>query len=154
MSLNPWVAGAAALVVSLSLWHADHSALVRDSALASLSDLEATNSALVGHYNRVNTELYNRNELVRQLAAISSGTQQLRDALKGQGDQINRSLLELKRNDKAVADYLALPVPVGLGVRYARSATTDPLAWRDAPAAAGVHPDAVPAPGAPGGGTD
>lgn len=154
MSLNPWVAGAAALVVSLSLWHADHSALVRDSALASLKESEDTNTALVSHYNRVNTELYNRSELIKQLGAISSGTQQLRDALKGQGDQINRSLMELKRNDKAVADYLALPVPAGLGMRYARPATTDPLAWRAAPAAAGVQPDPVPTASAPGGGAD
>ena len=154
MSLNPWVAGAAALVVSLSLWHADHSALVRDSALASLKESEDTNTALVSHYNRVNTELYNRNELIKQLGAISSETQQLRDALKGQGDQINRSLLELKRNDKAVADYLALPVPAGPGMRYARPATTDPIAWRAAPAAAGVQPDPVPTASTPGGGAD
>ena len=154
MSLNPWVAGAAALVVSLSLWHADHSAQVRDSALAAVKTSEDTNAALVTYYNRLNSELYNRTELIKQLAAINSGTQQLRDALKGQGDQINRSLLELKRNDKAVADYLALPVPVGLGVRYARPATIDPLAWRAAPAAAGVQPDPVPTASTPGGGAD
>ena len=153
MFLNPWVAGAAALVVTLAVWHADHSALVRDSAIAALKEAEDTNSALISRYNRINTELYNRTELITRLAAIERGTQQLRTTVQGQGEQINRNLLELKRNDKAVADYLALPVPAALGVRYARPASTDPAAWRAA-AAAGVRPDSVPAAGAPGGSAD
>lgn len=153
MSLNPWVAGAAALVVTLAVWHADHSALVRDSALSALKESEDTNSALISHTNRIATELYNRTELITRLTAIERGTQQLRTAVQGQGEQINRNLLELKRNDKAVADYLALPVPAALGVRYARPASTDPVAWRTS-AAAGVQPDPVPAASPPSGGTD
>lgn len=143
MSLNPWVAGAAALVVTLAVWHADHSALVRDAALADAQTSKDSASALVVHSNRLNDELHNRTELITRLTAIERGTQQLRTAVQGQGEQINRNLLELKRNDKAVADYLALPVPAALGVRYARSASTDPAAWRAA-AAAGVRLDPVP----------
>jgi hypothetical protein len=153
MSLNPWVAGAAALVATLAVWHADHSALVRNSALAALKESEDANTALVSHYNRINTELYNRTELLTRLGAIERGTQQLRTVVQGQGEQINRNLLELKRNDKAVADYLALPVPAALGVRYARPASIDPTAWRAA-AAAGVQPGALSAASPAGGGSD
>lgn len=153
MSLNPWVAGAAALVVTLAVWHADHSALVRDSALTALKESEDTNSALISHTTLIATELHNRTELMARLGVIERGTQQLRITVQGQGEQINRNLLELKRNDKAVADYLALPVPAALGVRYARPASTDPAAWRAA-AAAGVRPDSVPAASAPSGGVD
>lgn len=153
MSLNPWVAGAAALVVTLAVWHADHSALVRDAALADAQTSKDSVSALVVHSNRLNDELHNRTELITRLGAIERGTQQLRTTVQGQGEQINRNLLELKRNDKAVADYLALPVPAALGVRYARPASTDPAAWRAA-AAAGVRPDSVPAASTPSGGAD
>lgn len=48
---------------------------------------------------------------------------------------------ELKRNDKAVADYLAGAVPAALGRLYERPETTDPAAYA---APHGVQPGAVP----------
>lgn len=51
---------------------------------------------------------------------------------------------ELKRNDQAITDYLAQPVPAALGLHYARSATTDPGAYATPPA---VQPGAVLAAG-------
>ena len=40
------------------------------------------------------------------------------------------ALQELKRNDKAITDYLHQPVPAGLGRLYQRTETTDPAAYR------------------------
>ena len=48
---------------------------------------------------------------------------------------------ELKRNDKAVADYLIGAVPAALGRLYERPETTDPVAYA---APHGVQPGAVP----------
>ena len=67
--------------------------------------------------------------------------------LLGQAVDRNRAaqvaaFAELKRNDKAVADYLASAVPAALGRLYERPETTDPAAYT---APAGVQPGAVPA---------
>lgn len=67
--------------------------------------------------------------------------------LLGQAVDRNRAaqaaaFAELKRNDKAVADYLASAVPVALGRLYERPETTDPAAYS---APTGVQPGAVPA---------
>lgn len=43
------------------------------------------------------------------------------------------ALQELKRNDKAITDYLHQPVPAGLGRMYQRIETTDPAAYRSPP---------------------
>lgn len=66
--------------------------------------------------------------------------------LLGQAVDRNRAaqaaaFAELKRNDKAVADYLASAVPAALGRLYERPETTDPAAYT---APAGVQPGAVP----------
>lgn len=73
--------------------------------------------------------------------------------LLGQAVDRNRAaqaaaFAELKRNDKAVADYLASAVPVALGRLYERPETTDPAAYT---APAGMQPGAVPAAVSPGG---
>lgn len=41
-------------------------------------------------------------------------------------------LQELKRNDQTIADYLLGTVPAAVGVRWQRSASTDPGAYRKA----------------------
>lgn len=73
--------------------------------------------------------------------------------LLGQAVDRNRAaqaaaFAELKRNDKAVADYLAGAVPAALGRLYERPETTDPAAYT---APAGMQPGAVPAAVSPGG---
>lgn len=50
------------------------------------------------------------------------------------------ALQELKRNDKAITDYLHQPVPAGLGRLYQRAETTDPTTYRSP---AGVSADSV-----------
>lgn len=74
-------------------------------------------------------ELKNR-ELLAQIAS--------------QGRAQNAALQELKRNDKAILEYLDQPVPVGLGRLYQRTAGTDPAAYRQQ---ADVPADALPASG-------
>lgn len=72
--------------------------------------------------------------------------------LVGQAVDRNRAaqaaaFAELKRNDKAVADYLAGAVPAALGRLYERPETTDPAAYT---APHGVQPGGVPTAGSPG----
>ena len=71
--------------------------------------------------------------------------------LLGQAVDRNRAaqvaaFAELKRNDKAVSDYLAGVVPAALGRLYERPETTDPAAYT---APAGMQPSAVQAPVSP-----
>lgn len=66
--------------------------------------------------------------------------------LLGQAVDRNRAaqvaaFAELKRNDKAVAEYLAGAVPAALGRLYERPETTDPAAYS---APTGMQPGAVP----------
>jgi hypothetical protein len=146
MSLNPLVVAVGGLVVVLSLWAVDHSRLVRDAALESAGGLSAEVEKLTGHNNDLARELADRAELQQQLTEIGRATQALNSTLDGQTALINRNLSELKRNDKAITDYLGGLVPVALGLRYARPETTDPAAYRAA--ASGVQPGAVPPAGA------
>lgn len=53
-------------------------------------------------------------------------------------------LQELKRNDQNVAEYLRSAVPAAVGVRWQRSATTDPSTYRQAGGA--MPANAVPTP--------
>lgn len=145
MSFSPWAAFGG-LVVVLSLWSADHSRQSRDAALEANSVLMSRWNDLADDRAYLQLELENRAQLQEKLAEISRSTQLLNSALDGQTVVINRNLSELKRNDKAVFDYLRSAVPVALGLRYARPETTDPAKWRAA-AAASVQPDAVPPPG-------
>lgn len=53
-------------------------------------------------------------------------------------------LQELKRNDQSIADYLRGTVPVAVGVRWQRSASTDPDSYRQPGGA--MPANAVPTP--------
>lgn len=55
---------------------------------------------------------------------------ELLQAIEGQARAQSRTLEELKRNEKAIFDYLAAAVPADLGRLYQRTATTDPGAYR------------------------
>lgn len=79
-----------------------------------------------------------------RLDEVEQRMQQLGQTIAYNATAQGRALEELKRNDKAITDYLAQPVPAALGLHYARSATTDPGAYATAPA---VQPGAVPAAG-------
>ncbi len=79
-----------------------------------------------------------------RLAAVELSMQQLGQTIQRNASAHNRALEELKRNDQAIADYLAQPVPAGLGLLYVRPETTDPATYVAPPA---VQPGAVPATG-------
>ncbi|MEK8080694.1 hypothetical protein [Pseudomonas sp. XK-1] len=79
-----------------------------------------------------------------RMAAVELSMQQLGQTIQRNASAHNRALEELKRNDKAITDYLAQPVPAGLGLLYARPETTDPAAYVAPPT---VQPGAVHPPG-------
>lgn len=79
-----------------------------------------------------------------RLAAVELSMQQLGQTIQRNASAHNRALEELKRNDKAITDYLAQPVPAGLGLLYARPETSDPAAYAAPPA---VQPGSVHPPG-------
>ncbi|MGQ7957694.1 hypothetical protein ACUTAF_08255 [Pseudomonas sp. SP16.1] len=76
-----------------------------------------------------------------ELADIERRMQQLGQAITRNQAASAAALEELKRNDQAVADYLAAAVPAVLGRLYQRPETTNPAAYT---APAGVQPGAVP----------
>lgn len=80
------------------------------------------------------------------LAAVELSMQQLGQRIDKNTTIQARALEELKRNDQAIVDYLAQPVPVGLGLLYARPETTDPAAYT---APSTLHADPVHPAGAP-----
>lgn len=85
-----------------------------------------------------------------RLGRVELQMQQLSQAIQRNTSAHNRALEELKRNDKAIVDYLAQPVPAGLGLLYARPETTDPAAYTAPPAVQpAVQPGAVPAASTP-----
>jgi hypothetical protein len=82
-----------------------------------------------------------------QLAAVLENEVRNRELLaqiSKQGRAHSAALQELKRNDKAILEYLDQPVPADLGRLYQRTGGTDPAAYRQ-PAA--VPADALPAAG-------
>lgn len=80
-----------------------------------------------------------------RLGRVELQMQQLSQTIQRNAANHNRALEELKRNDQAIVDYLAQPVPVAIGLLYARPETTDPGAYTAPPA---VQSGAVPAPAA------
>jgi hypothetical protein len=146
-SLGLAAGGAGVLVVVLSLWSLDHAQMARDAALTKADELVQDNDALVAHNEVLASALADRAALQEQLTQVSRATQRLNTTLDTQSSLINRNLEELKRNDKAISDYLRQPVPTAIGMRYARPETTDPAAYRAG--AASVQPGAVSSPGAP-----
>ncbi len=79
-----------------------------------------------------------------RLGRVELQMQQLGQTIQRNAANHNRALEELKRNDQAIVDYLDRPVPVAIGMLYARPETTDPSAYTAAPA---VQPAAVPVAG-------
>lgn len=77
-----------------------------------------------------------------RLDEVEQRMQQLGQTIDHNATANRRAFEELKRNDKATADYLAEPVPAALGLLYARPETTDPGSYTAPPA---VQPGAVPA---------
>lgn len=86
-----------------------------------------------------------------QLQQIQQRMQLLSQTITRNAAAHGRALEELKRNDQAVADYLAAAVPADLGRLYERPETTDPAAYR-APAL--LRADPVPPAGPAGAGSD
>ncbi len=92
--------------------------------------------------------LVSQQQLLGDLAEIERRMQQLGQTVTRNASAQAKALEELKRNDQAIADYLAGPVPGALGRLYERPETTDPAAYRapdgmqlGAVPAAGAHPD-------------
>lgn len=88
--------------------------------------------------------LAGQQQTLGELADIERRMQQLGQAITRNQAASAAALEELKRNDQAVADYLAAAVPAALGRLYERPETTDPAAYT---APAGVQRGAVPAAG-------
>jgi hypothetical protein len=127
----------AALVVSLSLWLADH-------AWQNSERLTVQNEGMARELIALASALDSQAVLRESLDKIDRQTRTITAALDGQTAQLNRNMTELKRTDEKSRAYLAELIPAALGVRYARPETTDPVAWR---AGAVVQPGAVPAAG-------
>lgn len=89
--------------------------------------------------------LVSQQQLLGDLADIERHMQQLGQTVTRNASAQAKAFEELKRNDQAIADYLASPVPGALGRLYERPETTDPAAYL---APDGVQPGAVPAAGA------
>lgn len=148
MSVNPWMAASGGLVVVLSLWLADHSWQVKEQAMQANAGFVEQNDALISHVNELAVALHDQAALRTVLSDMNTRLNQTQSTLSVQTGQINRSLAELKRNNEQITTYLASPVPSALGLRYARTETTDPVEYRAS--AASVRADAVPASGSSG----
>lgn len=108
--------------------------------------------------DRAESDLAKEKELTEVQALVLAGQQReidraadidrsiklLEQTITRQATRQERAIEELKRNDQTIMDYLAEPVPAGLGLLYARPDTTDPSAYR---AADPLQPGAVPAAG-------
>lgn len=135
-----------ALVVVVSLWAADHYRQSENAATQEMATLSSKVDTLTAHNELLVQALNDRTLVQEQLAQVGQATRLLNNTLATQSVQINRNFDELKRNDKETADYLRQSVPTALGLRYARPATTDPVAYRAA--ATGLRESgAVPAAG-------
>lgn len=145
--------------------------------LAGLALLVAAGAGITwwGMAPRVDLEAERAGRAEQQLAASQAVVEQQRVALERaqvQADQLQqiqqrmqllsqtvtrnaaahgRALEELKRNDQAVADYLATAVPADLGRLYERPETTEPAEYR-APAL--LRADPVPPAGSAAAGSD
>lgn len=122
-----------ALIVSCSLWFADH-------AMQANVLLTEANEGLAQQRAALAKALGDQASLRSVLDKIDRQTRSINSVLAGQTAQLNRNLAELKRTDEKTNAYLAELVPVALGMRYARPETNDPVAYR---AGAVVQPGAV-----------
>ncbi|OZY31071.1 hypothetical protein [Pseudomonas lundensis] len=146
--MNPFAVAVGGLVVVCSLWVADHSYQVKEQAIQANAGFVEQNAALVSHANELAVALRDQAAVRAVLGDMSTRLNQTQSTLAGQTAQLNRSLAELKRTDEQITAYLAAPIPRALGVRYARTETTDPVEYRGA--AIGVRVDPVPSAGASG----
>ena len=148
MSFNPLVAAGGGLVVVLSLWFADHSLQLKKQAMQANATFEQRNTELEAQAKDLRFALADRAAVQVVLGELNTRLNQTQSTLSVQTGQINRSLAELKRSDEQITAYLARPVPGALGLRYARTETTDPVEYRAS--AAGVRADLVPSAGSAG----
>lgn len=86
----------------------------------------------------------NREDVIKALLEIGKDVQNMQDEIRQQDRARAKTLQELIKNDKAIRDYMALAVPVNLGLQYERRATTDPTNYGPS---GSVPPNAVPAAG-------
>lgn len=131
-----------ALVVVGALWVSDHSAQVTKLAMEQNATLRKAVQVSEANNATLATALRDQQALRVVLGLIDTRTRSIYSTLDGQAAQLNRSLAELKRTDEKTNAYLADLIPGALGMRYARPATTDPVAYRAG--AAVMQPGAVP----------
>lgn len=145
---------AAALVAAtfVGWWRYDVAATERDAATARAESLKADNDEQADQLQQYATELRDQQDRAERLAEIERNMRTIRQTIASQAEAQRAGFEELKRNDQAVRDYLRGRVPDALGVRYQRSATTDPAAYRRA--GDGVPAGAVPAAGPEGSGDE
>lgn len=127
-------------VPSLLYWNSLHRIESRDKDIAALELVnQAQKSALASEVEWS----ANRENVIKALLEIGEDIKEVQDQIKVQ-DKANRAALkELIANDKEVRDYMLQPVPAALGLRYERSATTDPTKYRSG---GSVRPDPMPVP--------
>lgn len=141
MSVENFAIAGLGLMVVLSMWSADHSKQLKNQALKD-------NAVLVARVDELDAAALRQTSLLAVLSHMNQKLNQTQSTLSVQTSQISRSLAELKRNDEKITTYLADPVPGAIGLRYARTETTDPVEYRSS--AAGVRTDIVPSAGPPG----
>lgn len=147
------VAGVLGLAAVLTLWRADHLDSERAFEQRRAELAEQQRDEKQGLIDLQGGVLAEQQRQLALLGDIDVTTRQLGLTLTRQGAAQARAIEELKRHDQAIADYLRLPVPAALGLRYARGETTDPARYRDG-AGGPVPTDAMPAAGAPGAARD
>lgn len=144
MSKYGWIG--LALAGLLLLWQWDHNRLEAGQREQAARIDQAEIDRLTAITGQQSERLRDQRALQVALDAIGTGTRQLEATLNTRSLQMRQDLAELKRNDEQVSAYLSAAVPAALGVRYARTATTDPVAWR-AGSAKAVSTDPVPVAG-------
>lgn len=144
----------AALVAAafVGWWRYDVAATERDAATARAESLKADNDEQAGQLQQYAAELRAQQDRAERLAEIERDMRTIRQTIASQTEAQRAGFEELKRNDQAVRDYLRGRVPDALGVRYQRSETTDPAAYRRA--GDGVPAGAVPTAGPEGTGDE
>lgn len=134
------MAAVGGLVVVVSLWAVDHSAQVKEQALKDRDTVAEQNLALKARNDDLSAALLDQASISIALGVIGAELNKTQSVLTGQTAQLNRSLVEMKRSNEQIAAYLASPVPVALGLRYARTETTDPVEYRAAASRVRVDP--------------
>ena len=70
-----------------------------------------------------------RENVIGALLKIGEDVKKVQDQIQDQEKANRKAMKELMANDKEVRDYMALSIPPALGMRYKRSATTDPTKY-------------------------